>query len=186
MQRPLYRSLGTRSRLESPETPDSHGGAMLPLAVTLTAALLAPSSVLPVEQGFVDTGEALVYYEAVGRGEPLVVLHGGPGASHDYFLPYLLPLARENRLIFLDERGSGRSEKLDDAKRYTVAAMAEDLEAVRKALKLGTINLLGHSYGGVLAQEYALKYPKALRRLVLCSTFHSTAAMNRVFEDMKK
>jgi len=159
---------------------------MLPLATALTAALLAPPSVLPVEQGFVDTGEVLVYYEAVGRGDPLVIVHGGPGASHDYFLPYLLPLARENRLIFLDERGSGRSEKLDDAKRYTVAAMADDVEAVRKALKLGTINLLGHSYGGVLAQEYALKYPKALRRLILCSTFHSTAAMNRVFEDMKK
>jgi len=159
---------------------------MLPLAVTLTAALLAPSSVLPVEQGFVDTGEALVYYEAVGRGEPLVVLHGGPGASHDYFLPYLMPLARENRLVFLDERGSGRSEKLDDPKRYTVTAMAGDVEAVRKALKLGTINVLGHSYGGVLAQEYALKYPSAVRKLILCSTFHSTAAMNKVFEDMKK
>ena len=159
---------------------------MLPLAISLTAALLAPPAVLPVEQGFVDTGEVLLFYEAVGRGEPLVVVHGGPGASHDYFLPYLMPLARENRLIFIDERGSGKSEKLDDPKRYTVAAMADDVEAVRQALKLGTINLLGHSYGGVLAQEYALKYPKALRHLVLCSTFHSTAALNKVFEDMKK
>ena len=159
---------------------------MLPLAAALTAALLASPSVLPIEQGFVDTGEVLVYYEAMGRGEPLVVLHGGPGASHDYFLPYLMPLARENRLIFIDERGSGRSEKLDDAKRYTVGAMADDVEAVRQALHLGTINVLGHSYGGVLAQEYALKYPKALRKLVLCSTFHSTAALNKVFDDMKK
>jgi len=159
---------------------------MLPLAAALTAALLASPSVLPIEQGFVDTGEVLVYYEAMGRGEPLVVLHGGPGASHDYFLPYLMPLARENRLIFIDERGSGRSEKLDDAKRYTVGAMADDVEAVRQALHLGTINVLGHSYGGVLAQEYAVKYPKALRKLVLCSTFHSTAALNKVFDDMKK
>ena len=159
---------------------------MLPLAAALTAALLSSPSVLPIEQGFVDTGDVLVYYEAMGRGEPLVVLHGGPGASHDYFLPYLMPLARENRLIFIDERGSGRSEKLDDPKRYTVGAMADDVEAVRQALHLGTINVLGHSYGGVLAQEYALKYPKALRKLVLCSTFHSTAALNKVFDDMKK
>lgn len=159
---------------------------MLHLAAALTAALLAPPAALPIEQGFVDTGEVLVYYEAVGRGEPLVVLHGGPGASHDYFLPHLMPLARENRLVFIDERGSGKSEKLDDSKRYTVTAMADDVEAVRKALKLGAINVLGHSYGGVLAQEYALKYPSAVRRLILCSTFHSTAAMNKVFEDMKK
>jgi proline iminopeptidase len=163
---------------------------MLHLAAALTATLLTPSSVLPsvlpMDQGFVDTGEVLIYYAAVGRGEPLVVLHGGPGASHDYFLPYLLPLARGNRLIFLDERGSGRSEKLDDARRYTVTAMADDVEAVRKALKLGSIHVLGHSYGGVLAQEYALKYPGSVRKLILCSTFHSTAAMNKVFEDMKK
>lgn len=146
----------------------------------------ASPATYPIEQGFVDAGGVLVYYEAVGRGEPLVVLHGGPGASHDYFLPHLLPLARDNRLVFLDERGSGRSERLEDASRYTVAAMADDVEAVRKALHLGRVNLLGHSYGGVLAQEYALKYPKSLRKLVLCSTFHSTRAMNHVFDTMKE
>ena len=111
---------------------------------------------------------------------------GGPGASHDYFLPYLLPLARHNRLVFIDERGSGRSEKLEDVSRYTVEAMAEDVEAVRKALNLGKINLLGHSYGGVLAQAYAFKYQGNLSRLVLCSTFHSTKAMNEVFRRMKE
>src|SRR5262245_342340 len=157
-----------------------------PPAPTASVSASEATGVLKIESGFVDANGVLIYYEALGQGQPLLILHGGPGASHDYFLPYLLPLARENRLVFIDERGSGRSEKLDDAKRYTVAAMAEDVEAVRKALKLGTINLLGHSYGGRLAQEYALKYPRSLQRLILCSTFHSTAAMNRVFDEMKK
>jgi proline iminopeptidase len=71
-------------------------------------------SLFKLEEGLVDANGVLIYYKALGDGEPLVCLHGGPGASHDYLLPYLLPLARANRLIFIDERGSGRSEKLED------------------------------------------------------------------------
>ncbi len=135
-----------------------------------------------MQEGFVDAHGVLIYYVAVGHGSPLVIVHGGPGASHDYFLPYLLPLARHNQLIFIDERGSGKSEKLEDPKGYTVENMVEDVEAVRQTLGLGKISLLGHSYGGVLAQAYALKYPKNLSHLILCSTFYSTSKMNRVLQ----
>ena len=145
----------------------------------------AAAAVYPMEEGYVDANGVLLYYKMMGKGEPLVILHGGPGASHDYLLPYLLPLARHNRLVFLDERGSGRSEKLDDPSGYTVEAMVEDVEAARKALHLGKVNLLGHSYGGVLAQAYALKYQANLSHLVLSSTFASTRAMNEVFRKMK-
>ncbi|MBZ5637601.1 MAG: proline iminopeptidase-family hydrolase [Acidobacteriia bacterium] len=150
------------------------------------AAAPAPASgVYPVDEAFVDAGGVLIYTVSMGRGAPLLILHGGPGASHDYFLPYLLPLARHNRLVFVDERGSGKSEKLEDVKQYTVEAMVEDVEAVRKALGLGRINLLGHSFGGVLAQAYALKYQDNLSRLVLCSTFHTTKGLNEIFRRMK-
>ncbi len=162
------------------------------LALSLAAALAAPAlpaaapAVFPVEEGFVDAGEVLVYYKSLGRGTPLVVLHGGPGASHDYLLPHLLPLAREHRLVFVDERGSGRSTGLEDPRGYTVAAMVADVEAVRQGLGLGRIALLGHSYGGVLAQAYALEHQQNLTHLVLASTFHSTRAMNDVFKHMKE
>jgi proline iminopeptidase len=142
--------------------------------------------VYDVQRQFVDANGVLIYVESFGQGDPLMVVHGGPGASHDYFLPYLLPLARHNRLVFIDERGSGKSEKLEDASKYSVAAMVEDLEAVRQVLGLGRVNLLGHSFGGVLAQAYAFKYQANLRRLVLCSTFHSTKAVNDVFRQMKE
>ena len=152
-------------------------------ALLLTTACLAQTpATFPIEEGFVDAHGVLIYYQAMGRGAPLVILHGGPGNAHDYFLPYLLPLARQNRLVFIDERGSGKSEKLEDPAGYTVENMVEDVEDVRHGLKLGRINLLGHSYGGVLAQAYALKYQKNLSRLVLCSTFHSTRRMNEVFQ----
>jgi proline iminopeptidase len=142
-------------------------------------------SALKIEEGYIDAGPVLIYYKAFGSGPPLLILHGGPGASHDYFLPYLAPLARQNRLIFIDERGSGKSSKLENAADYTVESMVEDAEIVRQSLHLGRINLLGHSCGGVLAQAYALKYQNHLKHLVLCSTFHSTKAMNEVFKTMK-
>jgi proline iminopeptidase len=128
----------------------------------------------------------MIYYKTLGSGEPLVIMHGGPGASHDYFLPYLLPLARHNRLIFLDERGSGRSQKLENPKQYTIENMVEDLEGVRQTLNLGKINLLGHSYGGALVQAYALKYQKNLAHLILASTWSSSAALNQIFVNMKQ
>ena len=102
----------------------------------------------PIEEGFADTNGMLIYYVEIGIGKPLVILHGGPGASHEYLLPHLLPLARNNRLIFIDERGSGRSQRLEDPSGYTVENMVEDVEGIRVSLGLGKINLLGHSYGG--------------------------------------
>jgi len=149
------------------------------LSAPLASAQTTPA-VYPQQEGFVDAHGVLIYYVAFGKGSPLVVVHGGPGASHDYFLPYLLPLARTHRLIFIDERGSGRSQRLQDVSKYTVEAMVEDIEDVRVALHLGKISLLGHSCGGVLAQAYALKYQQNLSHLILNSTFPSTRQMNEV------
>jgi proline iminopeptidase len=144
------------------------------------------AAVYPAHEGFVDANGVMVYYYTLGRGKPLVIVHGGPGATHDYFLPYLLPLARNNQLVFIDERGSGRSQKLEDASKYTVENMADDVEAVRRGLNLGKISLLGHSYGGALAQAYALKYQSHLSHLILASTWSSTKELNKVFVQMKE
>src|SRR5215831_13851871 len=142
-------------------------------------------NVYRMEEGFVDAHGVLIYYKIVGRGAPLIIVHGGPGASHDYLLPYLLPLSRSHRLIFIDERGSGRSEKLEDTTQYTVENMVEDVENVRRALGLGKVSLLGHSYGGVLAQAYAFKYQQNLTHLILGGTFYSTSEMNKVLANEK-
>jgi proline iminopeptidase len=147
--------------------------------------LKADGGIYRMEEGYVDANGLLIYYKIFGTGEPLFILHGGPGASHDYFLPYLLPLARTNKLIFIDERGSGRSMKCDKISDYTVENMIEDVEIVRQKLNLGKISLLGHSCGGVLAEAYALKYQANLSHLILCSTFHSTSEMNIVLKNIK-
>ena len=90
------------------------------------------------------------------------------------------PAAAQPSVYPQQERGSGRSQRLQDASLYTVEAMVEDVEDLRVALNLGKISLLGHSYGGVLAQAYALKYQQNLTRLILDSTFPSTRQMNEV------
>lgn len=144
-----------------------------------------PSNVYPMQEGFVDSHGALIYYKSIGRGAPLVIVHGGPGASHDYFLPYLLPLMRTTRLVFIDERGSGKSSKFEDPKQYTIANMVEDIETVRQALNLGKVSLLGHSFGGALVQAYAFKYQKNLSHLILGSTFPSTKELNEALAKMK-
>jgi proline iminopeptidase len=153
--------------------------------LTCSAQTSESGNLFPIQDGFVDSHGALIYYQSVGRGAPLMIVHGGPGASHDYFLPYLLPLMRTNRLVFIDERGSGKSSKFEDPRQYTIANMVEDIEAVRHALDLGKISLLGHSFGGALVQAYAFKYQKNLSHLILGSTFASTKELNQALAKMK-
>jgi len=159
-------------------------GAVLTACAT-PASSVAPS-VMPIDEALVDNGGVILYVKTVGRGPPLVVVHGGPGASHDYLLPSLYRLATSYRLVFIDERGSGRSPRLEDPKQYTVEKMADDVEAVRMALQLGKIALLGHSYGGVVVQAYAFKYQANLSHLILASTFSSTRELNEALGRMKQ
>jgi proline iminopeptidase len=166
--------------------------AMLALIICIAGSAAAHSSVaaesaalLDRRDGFVDACGAIVYYETIGQGRPLMVLHGGPGAPHGYFLPYLLPLAKHHRLVFMDERGSGRSERLADFKGYTLDNLACDADAVRRALGLKSIDVMGHSFGGILAQAYAIKYPSNVRRLILADTGSSASRINADFKLIK-
>lgn len=145
----------------------------------------APASRIERDEGYVNAGDAVVYYLTIGKGQPLMVLHGGPGSNHDYFLPYLLPLAKDRQLVLIDERGSGRSQKLDNHELYNLDAMARDVESVRVALGLGKVDVMGHSFGGILAQAVAVNYPASVRRLILSSTGSSAARINADFKQIK-
>jgi proline iminopeptidase len=154
-------------------------------SVAYPCAASESATLLERRDGYVDACGAIVYYETIGQGRPLMVLHGGPGAPHGYFLPYLLPLAKHHRLVFMDERGSGRSERLTNFKGYTLDNMACDADAVRRALGLKTVDVMGHSFGGILAQAYAIKYPSTIRRLILAGTGSSASRINADFKLIK-
>ncbi len=102
----------------------------------------------------------------------LIILHGGPGVGdcRDQVRDYG-PLADEFRLVFYDARGSGRSE---DKPPYTHEQWVADADELATQLGIETFALLGHSYGGIVAQEYALRHPERLRRLILVDTTPST------------
>jgi proline iminopeptidase len=135
--------------------------------------------------GYIQAAGAKIYFKSLGKGPALVVLHGGPGADHGDFLPYLRPLARRNQLLLIDERGSGRSERLHDPRKYTLDAMVEDLCCIRKAFGLKRFALLGHSFGGILAQAYAVQFPQTLARLILAGTAHSAKIFDADFRRIR-
>ena len=110
-----------------------------------------------------------LFYAEEGNGLPCLLLHGGPGLDHQEFVPWLAPLASSARLIYLDYRGNGRSERIAP-EQFTTAAVVEDVEELRRALGIGQMAVLGHSFGGFIALSYALAYPSAVSRLIIsCS-----------------
>lgn len=111
-----------------------------------------------------------IFVKTIGHGEPLVFLHGGPGLSHDYFLPHLHPLHEDFNLIFFDQRGMGRSSTDLDSSSFSIELLIEDIEALRTELDLGKIHLLAHSWGGILAMRYAIRYPNSLKSLILSNS----------------
>lgn len=125
-------------------------------------------------EGFVDFRGYRTWYRVVGDGEapgkhPVLLLHGGPGGTHDY-LESLEALADTGRrAIFYDQLGCGRSDRADESL-WTVETYVDEVGAVREALGLDTIHLFGSSWGGMLAMEYALTRPAGLASLVLASS----------------
>lgn len=128
-------------------------------------------------------GKYRVWTKRVGNNPRLKVLllHGGPGATHEYFEVFDSYLPREGvEYIYYDQLGSGNSDRPTDTALWTLDRFVGEVEQVRQALNLTAADfcLLGHSWGGILAIEYALKYPQNLKCLVISNMMASTPAYN--------
>jgi proline iminopeptidase len=132
-----------------------------------------------VEEGLRNVNGTRLYCKVVGRGDPILILHGGPGLDHRYFLPQMKGLAVGHRLIFFDQRASGQSSAAVDSASLTMRTLVEDLDGVRKAFGLGRMNLMGHSWGGLVAMFYAIRYPEQLRSLILVNPTPASSALRR-------
>lgn len=130
---------------------------------------------MPLDEGRIPFRGYETWYRSLGDGPglPLLCLHGGPGSTH-VGLTVLDPLADERRVVLYDQLGSGNSSKPSDPSLWTVDLFLAELATVREALGLDRMHLLGHSWGGMLAQEYALTQPEGLAGLVLSSTLSSS------------
>jgi proline-specific peptidase len=145
-----------------------------------------------VSKGTVPFRGHRTWYQVVGElpapdGKlPLLVLHGGPGFPHDY-LEDLAGLADAGRpVVFYDQLGCGKSDHPDDPELWVIDTFVDEVAAVRDALGLERVHLLGHSWGGWLALEYVLTHPPGIAGLVLasaCASLPAFAAQTRALKE---
>jgi len=112
-------------------------------------------------------GGAELYARDIGKGTPVIVLHGGPDFDHSYLLPELDRFSDSLHLIYYDQRGRGRSAAGVKPEDVTLESDIADIDKVRQFYRLDSMILLGHSWGTVLALEYALRYPQRVSRLIV-------------------
>jgi proline-specific peptidase len=129
----------------------------------------------------IDENKNEIFYRFFGLGaEVLVCLHGGPGQGQGY-LKVLEKLQVPNlKLLFYDQLGAGQSDDGANVE-WGVERFVEELETVRKGLELDGIHLFGHSWGGMLAMQYAIEYGKNVKSLILSNT---AANMTKIMADI--
>ena len=130
---------------------------------------------------FLEVNGVRLFTRNVGAGPLAVVLHGGPGASHDYLLPQYDLLMQGRSLYYYDQRGGGQSPVPRDTPVGWPEHVA-DLDAIRANLGLDRLTLCGYSWGGLLAVLYFLEYPERVERLALVAPAAITAEYRRQFE----
>jgi proline iminopeptidase len=151
-------------------------------ALLATLVPLAASNVEAQDRSFVSGGQAL-HYRVTGAGSPVVMLSGGPGFDVDYMFPAgdAFP---NNRRVFLEQRGTGRSRppkpRPED---MTLATAVADVEALRADLGQERLFLAGHSWGGMLAMAYAAAHPDRIDRLILIDSGGPTLEFAQWFDD---
>lgn len=111
--------------------------------------------------------------ETKGKGNPVVFIAGGPGNSHDYLQGNFGKYFKDMQVVFFDALGRGLSDDAKDNSEYSIDNDVELLEAIRQKLNLKKWSVVGHSYGTVVAQAYALKYPETINKMLLINGFHS-------------
>lgn len=138
---------------------------------------LATTTPAAATERLVQVNGTELFVKRLGDGEPILVVHGGPVMEHGYLLPHLEPLAESHELIFYDQRLSGRSAGATDTESVRVATFVDDIEALRRELNLGAIHLMAHSWGGMLAMRYAIRYGDNLRSLILLDSMAASSEL---------
>lgn len=140
--------------------------------IFLFTFLLLLSKTFAQTEGFAKNNDAsLTYYKTFGKGEPLLIINGGPGMNSNGFEAMAKTLSENQETIIYDQRGTGKSKLIKlDATTISMRLMADDIESLRKHLKIKKWNILGHSFGGMLASYYATIYPNSIDKLILSSS----------------
>jgi len=137
----------------------------------MRTASLQHDSLLTACEGYIAVTGGNVWYRSAGLDKnaiPLLILHGGPGAAHDY-LETLEELADQRPVIFYDQLGCGNSQRPDDPQLWTIRRFVEEIAQIRAALQLDQVHILGQSWGALLAVEYMFTRPAGVSSLILAA-----------------
>lgn len=138
-----------------------------------------------VKEDFMLCDDGKIFYRAIGKGDPIFMIHGGPGFDHSYFLPSMDVLAANHLVVYYDQRGTGRSSCEINCESINMDKFVQDLEDLRKHLKLDKITLVGHSWGALLSLEYALQFPEHVKSLVLMNAMPASSyGLERYYENL--
>lgn len=151
--------------MRTPRLMERTAALFLLLAVDCAKAFQAQQQA--VHEGCVPVAKTCLYVREIGQGPPMVVIHGGPDFDHNYLLPEFDRLADSFHLVYYDQRGRGRSVDRVRPEEVTMNSEIEDLDTIRQHFRFGAPALLGHSWGAVIAVEYALQHPERVSRLIL-------------------
>lgn len=125
----------------------------------------------------------VLHYELVGKGEPVVLLSGGPGFSPEYLRPIADKLGGKHQFVLFHQRGTGKSViETYNAETLAIPKLVGDLEALRQELKLEQMTLAGHSFGGILSMMYARAHPERIRAIAFIDAGGPTLASVKKFE----
>jgi len=133
---------------------------------------------------YVPVGDTRLHIVERGQGYPLIVLHGGPGLDHTTFGDYLDPLGDSLRLILVDQRSQGRSDRTDP-ETWTLVQMARDVVDLAASLNLKEYAVLGHSYGSLVALQNAVDFPGAAAQTIISNGFPSARYLAWVGENLE-
>ena len=130
------------------------------------------------EEGRKEINGTHLYVKVVGSGEPILIIHGGPGLNHQYLFQSLVPLAGQYQLIFYDQRASGSSDLELDAELVTLDNFVKDIDGLRSSFAIEKINIMAHSWGGLLGMKYAIENPNRIKSLILVNSVGASSKIS--------
>ncbi|MBX2943854.1 MAG: alpha/beta fold hydrolase [Cyclobacteriaceae bacterium] len=138
-------------------------------SIPLLLILLNASVILAqTEEGLQELNGTMLYVKTVGEGAPIVVIHGGPGLNHTYFIPHLDKLSKKFQITYYDQRASGRSA-ISNSDEISLQSFTDDIDAIRKHLGQDKIYLLAHSWGAIPAINYGIQHPDHVKGIIFCN-----------------
>jgi len=159
------------------------------LLLAAVALFLSPCSRMDMRMGMGDGSGVRLSYRTAGEGPALVVIHGGPGYEKALMYPGFDALSSDLKVVYYDQRGCGSSEPLRASTPMDISDHVEDLEALRRYLRLPEISIAAHGWGAVIALGYCLEYGRNVNSLILItpiSPFLPEPAVESMMDDLSR